>query len=516
MRGIIILLQLVFFCVAGVYAQAIDFLPDDVRDRCMDMDAPLPEPSFEMDTTTVRIHILNWEVSKTKSNIACLNVGSFFPSVAENYTGIIDSEGVAVICFLQRGTSTASIVLDDFFSKGFYLYPGETADVFVDINRTREAALLYLKRWKEKYRISQTDTLKEEYVQREIVKDEYDFERYPALWFKGYYADLNTALHRFIPWLYYGWNDAHERALTLNRPLASSYTDGMLEWHQKLRRHIEADKRLPLCAKQLYLMGCDIQAMQYLWMNIQVKDAMTAFQDGVSYETYIEHRPLDAQQKAQLRMLVPNTNYCAYFSSSNFDVITVEKCWDALVDIQPCDYLHDLHIAKDYPRQIERLGHLPAGAIDEVRLPYFREVCRQLEEEAQKASDYEIHSEILEDLRQRYRGKVVLIDFWATWCHACVVTMNSMEPKKDSILNHPDLAFVYITDQTSSADRWQDYRKKIRGEHLRITKEQMDTLAKQFHIKILPTYILMDRNGVCREIDHNQLEQELLKEIQMP
>lgn len=516
MRRIIIILQFVILGTAGVYAQAIDSLPDDVRNRRMDMDAPLPKPSYEMDTTTVCIHILNWGESKTKSNIACLNVGSFFPSVAENYTGIIDSEGLAVIRFPQRGTSTASIALDDFFSKEFYLYPGETADVYVDINRTREAALLYLKRWKEKYRISQTDTLKEEYLQREIVKDEYDFEQYPTLWFNGYYADLNTALHRFVPWLNFGWDDAHERALTLNRPLANSYADGMLKWHQKLRHHIGADKRLPLCAKQLYMMGCDIQTMQYLWMNIQVKDGIAAFQDGVPYETYIEHRPLDEQQKVQLRMLVPNTDYCAYFPSRNFDVITVEKCWDALVDIQPCDYLHDLHIVKDYPQQIERLGRLPEGALDEVRLPYFREVCQQLGEAAQEEQAYEIHSEILNDLRQRYRGKVVLIDFWATWCHACITMMDAMEAEKGSKFNHPDLAFVYITDNTSSPDRWQDYRKKIKGEHLRITKEQMDALAKQFHIKILPTYILMNRNGVCREIDHNQLEQELLKEIQMP
>lgn len=516
MRGIIILLQLVFFCVAGVYAQAIDSLPDDVRNRRMDMDAPLPKPSYEMDTTTVCIHILNWGESKTKSNIACLNVGSFFPSVAENYTGIIDSEGLAVIRFPQRGTSTANIVLDDFFSKGFYLYPGEMADIIVDIDRTRKASLLYMKKLDNKYNISQTDTLKEEYLKRVIAKDEYDFEHYPTLWFKGYYADLNTALHRFVPWLNFGWDDAYERALTLNRPLANSYADGMLKWHQKLRHHIGADKRLPLCAKQLYMMGCDIQTMQYLWMNIQVKDGIAAFQDGVPYETYIEHRPLDEQQKVQLRMLVPNTDYCAYFPSRNFDVITVEKCWDALVDIQPCDYLHDLHIVKDYPQQIERLGRLPEGALDEVRLPYFREVCQQLGEVAQEEQAYEIHSEILNDLRQRYRGKVVLIDFWATWCHACITMMDAMEAEKGSKFNHPDLAFVYITDNTSSPDRWQDYRKKIKGEHLRITKEQMDALAKQFHIKILPTYILMGRNGVCREIAHNQLEQELLKEIQMP
>ena len=59
-------------------------------------------------------------------------------------------------------------------------------------------------------------------------------------------------------------------------------------------------------------------------------------------------------------------------------------------------------------------------------------------------------------------------------------------------LKHPDLAFVYLTDHTSPADRWQDYRKRIRGEHLRVNEQQMDALQKRFHIQVWPTYILMD------------------------
>ena len=78
----------------------------------------------------------------------------------------------------------------------------------------------------------------------------------------------------------------------------------------------------------------------------------------------------------------------------------------------------------------------------------------------------------------------------------------------------PARTFVYLTDHTSPADRWQDYRKRIRGEHLRVNEQQMDALQKRFHIQVWPTYILMDRQGRFRELPHNHVEEELLKELE--
>lgn len=135
-------------------------------------------------------------------------------------------------------------------------------------------------------------------------------------------------------------------------------------------------------------------------------------------------------------------------------------------------------------------------------------------EVAQEGIEHDVYSDVLKDLQHRYRGKVVLIDFWATWCHGCIVAMNAMEPEKDTKLKHPDLAFVYLTDHTSPADRWQDYRNRIRGEHLRLNEQQMEALQKRFHIQVWPTYILMDRQGHCRELQHNHIEEELLKELE--
>ena len=510
----IITALLTLVAMAG-QAQIPTDLPEYVKKHQMDMEAPLPEPSFEMDTTTVRVHILNWEAGKTPTKMACLGVASFFPYIADNHTGFTDADGVAIVRFLQRGTSMVSLSVGDGFSKHFYLWPGETADVYVDVERMTKASRSYRKwQMQPKDYFGQKDTLTAEQINRQVIIEENGFDQQPALWFEGRYGDLNTALHRYIPFIDgYGWDISFERQLTLNRPLAPTYADGMLVWHDHLKELIQADTRLPLCAKQFCSLAIDIQAEHMLWGNTQMLDAIAARKDGVSLSKYVEERLLTEQQIARFRSLGTNTNYRAYFRSLDLTHITTPKFWDAISGDNPCDYIHDMRIVQGYPHHIELYGSLPEGAMKGVRMPYFHKLCQQLEA-AQEGIEHEVYSDVIEDLQRRYRGKVVLIDFWATWCHGCIVAMNAMEPEKDAKFNHPDLAFVYITDHTSPADRWQDYRNRIRGEHLRVNEQQMDALQRRFHITVWPTYILMDRRGRLRELPHNHVEDEILKELE--
>ena len=511
----IITLLLALVAVAG-QGQIPTGLPEHVKNHQMNMEAPLPEPSFEMDTTTVRVHILNWEANKTSTKMVCLGVGSFFPYIADNHTGFTDENGLAIVRFPQRGTSMVELSVGDGFSKHFYLWPGEKADVYVDVERMTNASRDYMKRKMEQkdYGFGQKDTLTAEQINRQVVTEEYGFDQQPAIWFEGKYADLNTALHRYLPFTDgYGWDMSFERQLTLNRPLAPTYANGMLAWHDYLKQRIMEDARLPLCAKQLCSLAIDVQAENMLWGNAQMLDGIAARKDGVSPSKYVEERPLTEEQIARFRSLGTNTNYRAYFRSLDLSHITIQKFWDAISGDNPADYIHDMRIVQGYPHHIELYGNLPEGAMNGVRMPYFHKLCQQLEA-AQEGIEHDVYSDVLEDLQRRYRGKVVLIDFWATWCHGCIVAMNAMEPEKDTKLKHPDLAFVYITDHTSPADRWQDYRNRIRGEHLRVNEQQMDALQRRFHITVWPTYILMDRQGRCRELPHNHVEEELLKELE--
>jgi len=93
---------------------------------------------------------------------------------------------------------------------------------------------------------------------------------------------------------------------------------------------------------------------------------------------------------------------------------------------------------------------------------------------------------------QDYRGKVVLINFWASWCLPCLGEMRSMRRLADS-LNRQE--FVLLTlNSTDSARRITEVLKSL---HLDIPV-LLDTdseVFKALQAKVLPTSYLLDHNG---------------------
>ena len=94
----------------------------------------------------------------------------------------------------------------------------------------------------------------------------------------------------------------------------------------------------------------------------------------------------------------------------------------------------------------------------------------------------------------KHRGKVVLIDIWATWCSPCRVANEEMAPLKEE-WKDKDIVFVYIAGENSPEELWKNMIADIKGEHHRLSREQYGYLMESFNASGVPTYIVVDKNG---------------------
>jgi thiol-disulfide isomerase/thioredoxin len=94
------------------------------------------------------------------------------------------------------------------------------------------------------------------------------------------------------------------------------------------------------------------------------------------------------------------------------------------------------------------------------------------------------------------RGRVVLIDFWATWCRPCVAELPSLKALRDGFAPE-GLVVLGVNLDTLPAAVLSDWLRKHQVDWPQIPAEHgmQSVLAGQFRINFLPTYVVIGRAG---------------------
>lgn len=107
----------------------------------------------------------------------------------------------------------------------------------------------------------------------------------------------------------------------------------------------------------------------------------------------------------------------------------------------------------------------------------------------------------LKEILNQFKGSLLYVDFWASWCAPCIGEMSySKEIQKK--FNDKDLKFLFISvDQDEDSWKKAISLYKIPGIHFRLDKEHHDELLKKLLSKGVPHYIIVGKDGETFDLE---------------
>jgi cytochrome c biogenesis protein CcmG, thiol:disulfide interchange protein DsbE len=96
----------------------------------------------------------------------------------------------------------------------------------------------------------------------------------------------------------------------------------------------------------------------------------------------------------------------------------------------------------------------------------------------------------------QYKGKVVILDFWATWCGPCRLSMPLLEKLQ---ANNPDEFVLLAINLEESPEEVRAYVEK-EGIKATVLLDTEGTLARDYSVESIPMQVIIDKKGTVRQV----------------
>ena len=123
---------------------------------------------------------------------------------------------------------------------------------------------------------------------------------------------------------------------------------------------------------------------------------------------------------------------------------------------------------------------------------------------------------VFKDINQKnvdlddFKGKLIILNFWATWCAPCKEEMPSLDDLQSNS-NFSNLKIFPINIGQEDVSKSKFFFKELNIQNLDIYIDVPITLAKKFSLRGVPTTILFNKKGeefgrIMGSINFNNLE----------
>ena len=458
--------------------------PEDIPAEALEIDgnAPMPEPVFKSGETTVEVRLLHHR--KELGKVLNMYVNDL-TGTQEEYAALIDSTtDVAVFKFKQYGPAMALLPMIG----NIQIAPGEHATVYVDQRASGQRI-----------------------VSRRKGEAAQPFR---ALYVQGTYANLNNLVN--------SGTDCHVWSMNLYdgkfadyKMTSKAYAAHVIGTYKALSDSIAADSLPPLMKE---------------WMQVSLQEEAVAAMLGGNYIREHNYRythdewnrnpvkgiePMKPEDQAEICKLFDVNNPRLLMGSRAFsyidNIVYSDKGWMKIAGIRtgliPSLQKYALLVGKAQngvltPADLKELDQEDDAFYAEALEAMQQSAVARLEAVKDKAHIEPIPDVPLKDLFDAivapYKGKVVLVDFWNTWCGPCRAAIKATEPLKDTELKNDNLVWIYIANETSPIVKYKTMIPDIKGKHFRLNDKQWEYLAKKFKIDGIPSYVLVDKDGSYR------------------
>ena len=109
-----------------------------------------------------------------------------------------------------------------------------------------------------------------------------------------------------------------------------------------------------------------------------------------------------------------------------------------------------------------------------------------------------------------FKGKLIILNFWATWCAPCKEEMPSLDDLQSNSKFY-NLKVLPINIGQESISKSESFYKELNIKNLDIYNDAPITLAKKFSLRGVPTTIIFNKEGkefarITGSIDFNDKE----------